>query len=680
MAFPVQVTGKIKLTDGSPLAGVCVSNGQMIVRSDDAGNFSLPVMEKLHRFVFITTPDGYASEGDFFVRTAGWQGNRHEVEFLLRPSPERAASAFTIAQVTDTHLTLGQPGSSTPQWVAQQLQRVVTDADPAFIIASGDMTTRGTDEQLREYCSVVNSLDRPVFTLFGGHDGNEERFDDNYQLSYTSRFERDVGPVYYSFNWGGYHFVLYSNEPHFYNEDDTLHKRQWIAADLALQPPGRPTIFVVHTHDTSEVDLVRRGRHTPLLLYGHWHSGKVTHENDMAYVATMPICFGAIDTRPRGYRKIEINGSDIGYELKPLSNGSPVRRSLDVGPFEIAWQRQFEMPLHRSSPVCVDGRIIQGASDESHRGQQGVTCLDPDTGQTLWHTPTDSSIKNTVVVRNGLCIAASVAGGIYAIETATGQVNWCAQLPDYPRRWIHTTPALGDDHVYCGAQSGIAAIRLADGQFTWYQSLGEFDAWPCYASASIYGSNLLQLITRRGIVAFDLATGAVNWEHQYASEYQQATPVLAGDQLVCVGDKGHLLVLEASTGKALWHEPVLGSQYASALAVQDKKIFAVTVDGHVQCHELDGGRLLWKYELGPDLLDMTPYRYASRSALAQPVFFNGQCFVAGIDGCLHVLDSAGQAMDIARFGSPLSATPCVSGNAMFLSAYDGTLYKLIVNG
>ena len=676
--MPMQVTGKIRLTGGSALPAVCVSNGQMIVRSDEEGRYVLPVVEKLHRFLFITTPDGYAPQDDFFVRTKDWKGDHHEQDFVLSPTPDRAAPAFTFAQITDSHMIVDPPIGTTPQWFTEQLKRVIADADPAFVIASGDMTTRGTDDQLREYAAAIKSVDTPVFTVFGGHDGNEERHDENYPLSYTSRFERDVGPVYYSFDWGGYHFILYTNEPHFYSEDDALTKRQWLAADLALQPADRPTIFVVHTHDTSEVDLVRRGRHTPMLLYGHWHSSKVTYENDMAYVCAMPVCFGAIDTRPRGYRKIEIDGSNIRHQLVPLTNGTPKVASIDTGPFEIAWQRKFDMPLHRSAPVCVDRHVLLGTSDESHHGRQGVVCLDSAGGQTMWQVPTDSSIKNTVAVGGGLCIAASVAGGVYAIDIATGQVKWSAKLPDYPRRWIHTTPALDDDHVYCGAQVGISAMRLTDGQVAWYHALGEFDAWPCYASGCVYGANLLQMITRRGMVAFDRATGAINWEHEFHGEYHHPAPVLAGDQLICIGDKDHLFALNAATGKLLWDQPVLESQYAPVLAVHDETIYVVTVDGYLQCHELDGGRLNWKYQLGPDLLDMTPYRYASRSALTQPVFFDDKCIVAGIDGCLHVLDAAGKAVAQARFGSPLPATPCLDGNAMYLPAYDGTLYKLIM--
>ena len=71
----IQVRGRL-IDDSSAqrLAGVCVSNGERIVRTNDEGEYELDVEPGAHRFVFITLPDGFqARDGvlSFHVRVVG---------------------------------------------------------------------------------------------------------------------------------------------------------------------------------------------------------------------------------------------------------------------------------------------------------------------------------------------------------------------------------------------------------------------------------------------------------------------------------------------------------------------------------------------------------------------------------------------------------------------------------
>jgi len=228
--------------------------------------------------------------------------------------------------------------------------------------------------------------------------------------------------------------------------------------------------------------------------------------------------------------------------------------------------------------------------------------------------------------------------------------------------------------VYAGARSGYGAYDIETGEQRWYAKIESTDAWSCYASPQIYENLVLLLISRRGLLALDRDTGALAWEQKMATEYQYASPVLADDVLVSGGDSGCLAILRADSGEIVWHKPVLSTNYATGLTVDLNRIYATTADGEARCYALQSGELYWRFSSGSDLLDMTPYRRSVRSTLARPVVFQDKLIICGCDGYLYVLDASGKLLSKTFFGSPISASPCVVDNRLYVGTYDGELY------
>ena len=674
MSFEIE--GRVEQVGGNPMSGVCVSNGQAVVCTDQEGRYRLAIDPDAHRFIFVSTPTGYQPSGPSFLSTAGWDGPRQEVDFALQRTQMRHRPSFVFVHATDIHVNDAAGGDR----FASELKRLIATTDPAFVLISGDVTSRGTHMQLQAYRTAIESAAVPVFTLFGGHDGNEERRDENVEPPYTRHFEKYLGPIYFSLDWGGWHFVFWPNEDQFFTARDVLNKQQWLQQDLARQPKDKPVVFVVHTEEYDQVLAASRGINAKLMLYGHWHASKIVRDGGLLIVATPPMCFGAMDTRPRGYRVVSVDGDSVRVRLRPLAppcmSGS--KANVQIEPIRIEWERRFDTPFHRAAPVCAGDRLLLSICDEDQRGDQGVRCIDPHTGHTRWHFQTDASVKNTVAVRGDRCYAVSITGCVYAISLESGALCWSARLPDRPRRWIYSTPVVDDLRLYAGAQQGFGAFGMDGGKRQWYTPLQSHDAWPSYASPLVYGPNIVQMIGRRGVLALDRGTGNIVWENSFATEYHHPSPVLTGDRIVAIGDPGHLHVLDAATGRTIWHKPVLDSKYAYALAARGGCIVVATDDGHVQCHDPAGGRRRWRYALGPDLLDMTPYAHGARTALAQPLLTDDAIIIAAVDGALHMLDFGGQLRQVARLGMALSATPCLDQGALYVGTYEGVLYKLVV--
>ncbi len=681
----IEVRGRVMdELSGRGLGGVLVSNGEQIVQTDEEGRYALVVELEAHRFVFVTVPDGFRATSGFYSPTQNWMGAQDGVDFGLESAPERAMRQFALVQITDTHVVAEGDMLTSGEVLAEALQRLVREADPDLIVVSGDLTNRGELAELSRFREAQETVSTPVFPLFGGHDGNEERHEGgSADNTFTRNFEAVLGPSYYSFDWGGRHFAFYPNEQSFFSLADQERKEVWFWADLALQPADREVVVVVHTPPpVSFLEALSR-YNVRLVLHGHWHSSKVFSYKEMVVAATPAFCFGGIDTSPRGYRVARFGEEGVEVELcahKPTgvslpSEDAPVEIAFEEMGLRLRWEQQLPGGLHRAAPVQAGDQMLLSLRDEGYPARNGICCIEVSSGDLAWHARTDATVKNSVAVDDGICAAVSVTGRVHALEASSGRLLWRANLPGYPDRWVYTSPVIAEGTLYAGAKAGYAAFDLKTGEQQWYVPVEDSDNWACYASPQVYEDLLFLLVPRRGLMALDRQSGDVVWEQQIGVEYPYPTPIVSENLLVSGGDSSHLTALRTISGEVVWDKPILQSSYPTGLLVRDGRIYATTPEGDALCFDFNSGALLWGFQTGGDLLDMVPYRRGVRSILAAPVNFDDCLLISGCDGCLYALDAAsGECRGRAAFGSPITAPPCVWGDGLFLGTYDGRFF------
>ena len=693
----MQITGRVKNASGRGINGVLVSNGEHVLETDADGRYDIQVEPGAHSLVFVTVPGGFRARGSFFQPVHAESTN---VDFVLEPEPPRARRRFSLAHITDTHVVVEEvamkwggvmPGDS-GEILAKDLRQLVDEAAPDLIIASGDLTNMGTLVELRSFRKAVQSIQTPVIPVFGGHDGNEERFAGEAGGTFTGNYEQVLGPTYYSFDRGGRHFVLYAQEDYFFSEADQRRKERWLWEDLALHPKEREIVLVMHTPPRLAFLEQLAAFNVTLLLHGHWHSSKVFTYGRTTVAAAPPIGFGGIDTSSRGYRLARFGEDGLELELRALGRASPALdepKGVVPGkvqtPFRLVWEQALPTGLHRAAPIYTGRDLLLSLQDEDHRGRAGVYCIDVDTGKGKWQVRTDASVKNSVALEpKDRCAAVSITGRVHCLDSKSGEVLWRAELPGYPDRWIYTSPAIADETVYAGAKSGYGAYDLPTGAQQWYAAFeGAVDLadpigdhWACYASPQVYQDLLIVLVQRRGILALNRDDGGTVWERPLGVEYHYAAPALAGDLLVTGGDAGKLAVLDARSGEMVWHLPVLKAGYPNGLTVEDGRIYVTTPEGHVRCCDLQTGELQWEFQCGDDLLDMIPYRRGIRSILARPIVYGDLVIICGCDGGMYMLDAlSGECKSRMRFDAPVTAPPCLVEGGFCVGTRDGRLYR-----
>ncbi len=124
--------------------------------------------------------------------------------------------------------------------------RALNNLRPDFVMSVGDLIDgssrdrEGFDAEWKEFLGFIDELDMRFFFVPGNHDLSNHAPD---QLSYTIWRER-FGPLWYSFDYKGVHFVaLNSEDPRFRIGDEQL---AWLEGDLEAHRDARWTLVFLH--------------------------------------------------------------------------------------------------------------------------------------------------------------------------------------------------------------------------------------------------------------------------------------------------------------------------------------------------------------------------------------------------------------------------------------------------
>jgi hypothetical protein len=230
------------------IANVSVSNQDAVVATDSAGEFRIE--RGPNDIVFLSVPDTYQVVGRFWRTVADGQAR---VQFALAPA--RAPEVFTFAHASDTHIS----PASLPR--TQRLRTVVDSLRPAFLLIAGDLVRdalRVPEAEARSYYDLFmhefGQFVTPAWTVPGNHENfgieqNLSHVESSNPLFGRQMYHHYLGPDYYSFTYGGVHFVGLNTVdiegPSYYGHVDSL-QLAWLARDLARIPTTMPVVTFDH--------------------------------------------------------------------------------------------------------------------------------------------------------------------------------------------------------------------------------------------------------------------------------------------------------------------------------------------------------------------------------------------------------------------------------------------------
>ncbi len=179
----------------------------------------------------------------------------------------------------------------------------------------------------------------------------------------------------------------------------------------------------------------------------------------------------------------------------------------------------------RTAPVLVGDMALAG--DDA-----GIVAVALNNGAILWRRQFGAGARSRPLTAETTAFVASGEGEIVALSLADGGITWRQRLDGLPTLGMARSGAL---LVVGSSDRGIYALDSGTGAIRWrFASKGVFKAAPAATNRTVYCAG-----SDRYLYALDIASGRVNWK--YKLDGPATTPVLVGDDIVCVASENETL-------------------------------------------------------------------------------------------------------------------------------------------
>ena len=240
------------------IPNVVISNQRDVATTDASG------IARIERgptgIVFVATPNGYRSVGPFWRVVAPTDS---QLTFALQPAP--APRTFSFVHASDPHI---EPANVER---TRRLRRLVDSIRPNFTIITGDLIRDAMSQQepmARSYFELFDAETKgfasPLWTVPGNHDHFGIIRSRSHVAETDPLYDRKMyrlyrGPDYYSFTYGGVHFValntLMTDDSAYYGRVDSV-QLAWLRRDLATISPRMPVVTFNHIPMVSAWELL----------------------------------------------------------------------------------------------------------------------------------------------------------------------------------------------------------------------------------------------------------------------------------------------------------------------------------------------------------------------------------------------------------------------------------------
>ncbi len=312
----------------------------------------------------------------------------------------------------------------------------------------------------------------------------------------------------------------------------------------------------------------------------------------------------------------------------------------------------------------------------------------------------------TVAVNEGIYTVAASDGSVAAIEAASGQQLWRAQVG------AALAAGVGSD----GRSSAVVTrggelVVLRAGAVAWRKPLATRVA----TAPLVAGGRVFVLGVDRSLQAFDATDGAKLWALQRPGDpltLAQSGVILPFGNALIVGQGPRLAAVDPGNGSVGWEVPLAAPRGANeverladlvgpALRVGDS-VCARAFQAAVGCVDVTQGRLVWSrngggieavggdtaYVFGADASDrMTAWRIGNGDVawtsdallyrgLSAPASIGASVVYGDSQGLVHWLarDSGVAQLRLPTDGSAVAAPPAVSGSTLLIVTRAGGLY------
>lgn len=250
-------------------------------------------------------------------------------------------------------------------------------------------------------------------------------------------------------------------------------------------------------------------------------------------------------------------GVSVSGDRLYVTNGVGYAGALNIADGSQIWKVRPGGPL-RGSPTVANTNVYVLSQDNQ------IFALDPASGETRWSVSGTLEVSGVFGVAapasaQGTLVAGFSSGELIAYRYENGQIVWqdglnrtsistsVSTLSD-----IDASPVIDSGFVYAVGQGGrMVALRLITGERLWEVNAGGLSTpW-------VAGDWMFAVTDDARLLAIARANGRIRWITQLARYRDEEDrkgpifwrgPILAGNQLILVSTRGHLVFVDPATG------------------------------------------------------------------------------------------------------------------------------------
>ncbi|MGL4670223.1 MAG: PQQ-binding-like beta-propeller repeat protein [Methanobacteriaceae archaeon] len=307
--------------------------------------------------------------------------------------------------------------------------------------------------------------------------------------------------------------------------------------------------------------------------------------------------------------------------------------------------------------------------------------IDMETGTENWDYQFEGDVTASLVLKNNTVFVASHSGHIYAYNVKDKKLEWKFNTESS----IKSTPIINGDNIYFGADNGkVYSLKVSDGSKNWESDIGgEIRSSPTIDTGSsstinstnstvneVSTSNTLFIGSNEGVLsAIDIATGDVIWNYT-AGDVIESSPAIYDGKVFFGSDDGTLYTLAAKNGSLIWKYD-LGAKISSSPLIDtwDNNVFIGADNGNITCLDIRDGSFKWA-------------RTTGASIKSTPALNNDTIVFGSNDGNAYILNKFTGNTELQYnpgtllFNSPITASPIIYGDSIFIAGNDGYLYSI----
>jgi outer membrane protein assembly factor BamB len=215
----------------------------------------------------------------------------------------------------------------------------------------------------------------------------------------------------------------------------------------------------------------------------------------------------------------------------------------DVG----SWQEKHGFG---ESPVVVDD-LVYVANDSE--GESSVVALDRKTGEVRWRSPRESGTTSFSTpcllepsAKEKVLVTLSTASGLTALNAKTGQVIWQGLKDQITQRCVASPIVAGGMVLVSSGQGGMGkSLVAAKPEGNAVKELYHLEKGVPQVPTPVVAGDLLFVVQDRGTIScFDLATGKQNFRQRLGGDFH-SSPIRIGNRIFCTARNGEVIVVAA---------------------------------------------------------------------------------------------------------------------------------------